>query len=109
MRRRRRQVRIVGAMTDTASKTLRRTVHFTGRVQGVFFRATTCSVASSFQVTGLVRNLPDGRVELVAEGTKTELDRFQAAVLNAMRSNISTVDASDDMPTGEFASFPIAY
>ena len=100
---------MAAAMTDTASKTLRRTVHFTGRVQGVFFRATTCSVASSFQITGLVRNLPDGRVELVAEGTETELDRFQAAVMNAMRSNISAVEASNDTPTGEFASFTIGY
>ena len=100
---------MVVGMTDTASKTLRRTVHFTGWVQGVFFRATTCSLASSFRVTGFVRNLPDGRVELVAEGTEIELDRFQAAITNAMQSNISAVEASHDTPTGEFASFTIAY
>ena len=96
-------------MPDMESKTLRRTVYFSGRVQGVFFRATTHSVASGFQVTGLVRNLPDGRVQLVAEGSTAELDRFQAAVENAMRPNITEVDASDDAATGEFAGFTIAY
>ena len=46
----------------------RRRVHFSGRVQGVGFRFT-CQVARpGFDVAGYVRNLPDGRVELVAEG-----------------------------------------
>ena len=43
-------------------------MYFSGHVQGVGFRYTTRSVASRFAVTGYVRNLPDGRVELVAEG-----------------------------------------
>ena len=88
---------------------IRRTLHFSGRVQGVFFRATTCEVASPFDVTGFVRNLPDGRVELVAEGMATELDRLQAAVMDAMRSNITEVSRTDGPATGEFAAFRIAY
>ena len=45
-------------------------IHYSGRVQGVGFRYQTHRVAAGFEVTGTVRNLPNGRVELVAEGDK---------------------------------------
>ena len=61
---------------------------FSGRVQGVFFRATTVDVARDFAVTGWVRNEPDGTVLCVAEGEADELDRFVAAVQRAKRGNI---------------------
>lgn len=94
---------------DNEAKSIRRTVHFSGHVQGVFFRATTVSVATPFRVTGFVRNLPDGRVELVAEGPQSEVDRFQSAVIEAMRPNIKDFSATDGAPTGEFSSFSVAY
>ena len=50
----------------------RRKVHFRGRVQGVGFRYTVRGVASGFAVTGYVKNLPDGRVLVVAEGLSQE-------------------------------------
>jgi acylphosphatase len=53
---------------------------YSGRVQGVGFRYTTKSLACGFEVTGTVRNLPDGRVELVAEGARAELEAFRRAV-----------------------------
>jgi acylphosphatase len=53
---------------------------YSGRVQGVGFRYTTKSLACGFEVTGAVRNLPDGRVELVAEGARDELEAFRRAV-----------------------------
>ena len=53
---------------------------YTGRVQGVGFRYTTKTVACGFDVTGVVRNLSDGRVELVAEGARPELEEFQKAI-----------------------------
>jgi acylphosphatase len=53
---------------------------YSGRVQGVGFRYTTKSLACGFEVTGTVRNLPDGRVELVAEGARSELEAFRRAV-----------------------------
>jgi acylphosphatase len=53
---------------------------YSGRVQGVGFRYTTKSLACGFDVTGTVRNLPDGRVELVAEGSRAELEAFRRAV-----------------------------
>ena len=61
----------------------RMTVLFSGQVQGVGFRYTAKTVATGFEITGTVRNLPDGRVELVAEGTRGELDAFRAALHDA--------------------------
>jgi len=58
----------------------RLTIFFSGRVQGVGFRYTTKSVACGFEVTGTVRNLPDGRVELLAEGERGELEEFRRAI-----------------------------
>jgi acylphosphatase len=55
-------------------------IFYSGRVQGVGFRYTARSVASGFEVTGTVRNLPDGRVELLAEGSRDELDAFREAI-----------------------------
>ena len=51
-------------------------VHYSGRVQGVGFRATVRHFACGYEVTGSVRNLADGRVELIAEGTRAELKAF---------------------------------
>ena len=59
---------------------LRMRVLYAGTVQGVGFRYTAKSVASGFEVTGEVRNLSDGRVELVAEGTRAELNAFRQAI-----------------------------
>jgi acylphosphatase len=61
----------------------RLTVRYAGRVQGVGFRYTAKTVATGFELTGTVKNLPDGCVELVAEGLRTELDAFRAALHDA--------------------------
>ena len=58
-------------------------VLYSGHVQGVGFRYTVKSVASGFEATGMVRNLPDGRVELIAEGAPDELDAFRKAIREA--------------------------
>jgi len=55
-------------------------VFYSGRVQGVGFRYTVKSVASGFDLTGTVRNLIDGRVELLCEGVQDELDAFREAI-----------------------------
>jgi acylphosphatase len=51
-------------------------VLYSGRVQGIGFRVTVRHLACGYDVTGSVRNLPDGRVELIAEGTRPELKAF---------------------------------
>jgi acylphosphatase len=53
---------------------------YSGTVQGVGFRYSVKSVANGFEVTGTVRNLADGRVELLAEGVKDELEAFRQSI-----------------------------
>jgi acylphosphatase len=59
------------------------TVLYSGQVQGVGFRYTAKTVATGFEVTGTVRNLPDGRVEMTAEGARGELESFREALRDA--------------------------
>ncbi len=96
-------------MSETLSRTVRRTMHFTGTVQGVGFRYTTHHVASGFEVTGHVRNLRDGRVKMVAEGAADEIDRFVRAVQDRMSGYISDTDVETAPATGEFTTFDIAF
>ncbi len=85
----------------------RRTVYYTGRVQGVGFRYTARSLGQSFAVAGFVQNLDDGRVLLVTEGTGAELDRFLSQVYEQMSRYIRKVDVSTSAATGQFNDFGI--
>ncbi len=99
----------MASASDSQTASVRRTLYFSGRVQGVGFRFTAEAIASRFGVTGFVHNLRDGRVELVVEGAEPELERFQTAVEQAMRGNINEVNATDTTATGEFTSFRITF
>ena len=68
--------------TTMTTKRRRMQILYSGQVQGVGFRYTVRSVAAGFEVTGTVRNLPDGRVELVAEGSAEELKAFRQGIRN---------------------------
>lgn len=85
----------------------RRTYHFSGRVQGVGFRYTTMHLARGHPVTGYVRNLPDGRVELVMEGDGGAMDEVLEALKGHMHDNIRRTDLSESAATGEFRGFAI--
>jgi acylphosphatase len=78
--------------------TERRRVYYSGRVQGVGFRFTSQRLAADFAVGGYVRNLPDGRVELVAQGESGALDGFLAAVRSEMGRRIQSESASPEAP-----------
>ena len=55
-------------------KQIRRHTYFSGRVQGVGFRFTACYLASHLGLTGWVKNLCDGRVEMEVQGTEDYID-----------------------------------
>jgi acylphosphatase len=84
-------------------KRQRMRIYYSGRVQGVGFRYNVKSVAVGFEVTGTVRNLNDGRVELVAEGLRSELDAFQTAIRDSglagfiRDENVMWSDAQNDI------------
>ena len=84
-------------------KRCRMSVFYSGSVQGVGFRYTAKAVAAGFEVTGTVRNLPDGRVELIAEGARGELEAFRDAIRGAglagfiRDENVTWSDAQNDL------------
>ena len=83
-------------------------VYYSGRVQGVGFRYTVKALTPGFDVTGTIRNLWDGRVELIAEGTKSELESFQQAIRDSgLGSLIRQEDASCTEAQNEFRGFEI--
>jgi acylphosphatase len=63
-----------------ASARQRLEIFYSGRVQGVGFRYAVKTAATGFEITGVIRNLPDGRVELIAEGARAELEAFRTAI-----------------------------
>jgi acylphosphatase len=85
----------------------RRRVLYSGHVQGVGFRYQTLHVAHDFAVDGFVRNLADGRVELVVEGETSELDRFLASVHAEMEDFIADVQVERSLANGEFRGFEV--
>jgi acylphosphatase len=91
----------------TAGTTQRSTVHYAGHVQGVGFRYTTHSIARHYRVTGYVRNLPDRRVELVAEGEPREIEAFLKEVRERFFHQIRDERADTTPATGEYAEFAI--
>jgi acylphosphatase len=79
-----------------------------GRVQGVYYRASTEQKASSLGLTGFARNLPDGRVEVVAEGPEDRLNQLKTWCADGPpEARVDSVDIVPESPTGEFSSFSV--
>jgi len=98
---------LLGHMTAIAGR-CQMTVTYSGRVQGVGFRYTCKRVAAGFTVTGVVRNLPDGRVELLAEGLREELEAFRSAIRNeGLAGFIRSEQVSWDSAQNKFRGFEI--
>lgn len=77
-----------------------------GKVQGVWFRGWTREVARALGVTGWVRNLPDGAVEVLARGSGEQLDRLEESLRQgpplARVAAVETRRADADGPLPDF-------
>lgn len=93
---------------QTQQEATRRHCFFEGRVQGVGFRYTTRNISISYDVTGFVRNLSDGRVELVAEGPDEQVSAFIDDVRDRMRSYIRDAVVEDEPASGQYVHFIIS-
>ncbi len=83
------------------------TAYFSGRVQGVGFRYQTLQVAKGFEVTGYVKNLADGRVQLEAGGEQREVEAFVAEVEEQLAAYIRHTEKGTGMRKQKFFSFTI--
>lgn len=85
-------------------------VFFSGHVQGVGFRYTAKTVACGFEISGVVRNLSDGRVELTAEGDRAELEAFRDAVRDAgLKPFIRDENVTWSAAQNDFRGFEIVH
>ncbi len=85
-------------------------VFVTGRVQGVFFRAFTRDVANSLGLRGWVRNLPDGRVEAVFEGTREVIEEALKKIkIGPPASRVENIDVKWSELVEDIPDFRIRY
>ena len=80
-----------------------------GRVQGVGFRYFVLDAAESEGLSGWVKNLPDGSVEVLAEGEREAVERFEGRIHRGPpNARVAGVESSDEPPSGRFTGFRIA-
>ena len=88
--------------------TIARMIHYSGAVQGVGFRATTAHLARAYPVTGWVRNLPDGRVQMLVEGPSERVAAFLLAVRSYWRDHLKGEQEEEQPVTGKHVGFRIS-
>ena len=86
--------------------TVSKHVLYSGRVQGVGFRYTAKHLSNGFAVAGYVRNRPDGKVELLAQGPKDQVDGFLAAIAQQLAGCIDQQEVHDQ-PASDIQGFNI--
>ena len=82
-------------------------VYYSGKVQGVGFRFTAVEIACDYPVTGWVKNLSDGRVQLLAEGPSEAVDKFLKAIRTHWGDAIEKEETENQTPTGKYQTFDI--
>ncbi len=97
-------------MKEGKKKGVRVHLYVAGIVQGVFFRAHTRDVANSLGLTGWVRNMRDGRVEIVAEGPKEKLENLISWCRKGPSgARVEDVETLWHDATEEFEDFEVTY
>jgi acylphosphatase len=89
--------------------TTARLVSYSGQVQGVGFRASVAGLARSYPVTGWVRNMPDGSVQLLAQGPEAEVGTFLQAVRDRWSEYIEHEEIETRPPTAKATRFEILH
>ncbi|MGV8059629.1 MAG: acylphosphatase [Smithellaceae bacterium] len=85
-------------------------VYLSGVVQGVFFRAATRRAASDLNLTGWVRNMDDGRVEAVFEGTDANVNKMLVwCKIGPPAAKVENVTMTEEHYTGGFEGFSIKH
>ena len=85
-------------------------IFVTGRVQGVFFRQSTKVMAIKNNAKGWVRNLDDGRVEIVAQGETQDIDNLAHwCKTGPANSRVDEFELSEENVTDEFETFEVRY
>ena len=85
-------------------------IFVTGRVQGVFFRQSTKVMAIKNNAKGWVRNLDDGRVEIVAQGETQDIDNLAHwCKTGPANSRVDEFELSEENVSDEFENFEVRY
>lgn len=88
----------------------RATIVAIGRVQGVFYRKTAVSIARELGLVGYARNMPDGTVEMVAEGERSRIEQLvEWARQGPTHAHVDDVRVSWEEPKGDFAEFRVRH
>lgn len=86
-----------------------RHIVFSGRIQGVGFRFTALNIANRCGLTGYVRNLPDGDVEMLAQGTAEMIDNCIRDLQDSFVGTISHIDIEEATPDPKLTDFRITF
>ena len=84
-------------------------LYYSGSVQGIGFRYTAERIADSLKLTGWVKNLPDGRVEVMVEGNEPEIELFLQKINDIFKEYIRDIGTEWGEATGEFSGFDIRF
>ena len=82
---------------------------FTGRVQGIGFRFTALDIANRYKLTGMVRNLPDGTVEMVAQGPSDDIADCIRDIKEAFEGYIRETKTKEIPPDPKYTDFKITF
>ncbi|MDO8568492.1 MAG: acylphosphatase [Dehalococcoidales bacterium] len=81
-----------------------------GRVQGTYFRAFTSRKAAELGIKGYARNMPDGTVEVMAEGERKDLDRLIAYLnIGPPAATVENIVTKWSAQSGRYSDFTIKY